>query len=747
MATSGQRRLEVISRQVLVASTVASEAGSPEEYSQYEPGTHFGVLPDYEHTIAYASKGLMSKEVTPARTLPDVLFEAAKSFPTFTALAVERSGLGPPALKGPGDAPALPAKDWKKWTWKQYGDDARRAAKAFMVLGVEQFGSVSIFGFNAPEWAISAFGAMTCGGKYVGIYLTDTPEQVQYKVAHSASTVIVIDGKEEFQNVSSTINDMPGLKAIVCWGMESPGDIKRSDGSVCRVLTWEQLMKLGDAEGSEQALEGRLKAQRPGHCIGIIYTSGTTGNPKAVMISHDSVICEGAVSGQEKMSLIRGFTADGARILSYLPLSHIAGGLMDLLLPVYFCGTKKMHGTIYFARPYDLKEMTLALRIGFVKPTLFLAVPRVFEKIQARMMGVAATITGLKKKIATWAKGKGLENARNKQLGGSGAVPSFHGLADKLILSKARQALGLDECKVFLTGAAPISIETLEYFGQLGMEIQNCYGMSECSGVTTMTSMSRNVFGTVGHGLTGLETKIFKVGPNGENVEVPRSQPGKVAPEDCQGEICYRGRHVMMGYMANPAFGAEHVKEIEEKTAGAIDKWGWLHSGDKGTLDTNGMLRITGRYKELIIGAGGENIAPVPVEENIKLLCPALSNVMMVGDNRKFNVAIVTLQAEGSTGEFPGGDNLTGVALNVNPKVTTISGAMKDPVWLKYIQDGIEKTNVTPTVCQNNAWKIQRFAIVPHDFSIQTGEFTATLKLKRSVAEEQWKHLIDPLYD
>merc|ERR1719384_2101079 len=128
-----------------------------------------------------------------------------------------------------------------------------------------------------------------------------------------------------------------------------------------------------------------------------------------------------------------------------------------------------------------------------------------------------------------------------------------------------------------------------------------------------------------------------------------------------------------MGYMANPSFGEEHVAELEEKTAGAIDKDGWLHSGDKGCIDTNGMVRITGRYKELIIGAGGENIAPVPVEEHIKLQCPALSNVMMVGDQRKYNVALVTLQAEGSTGEFPGTDKLTGVALNVNPKIKTIS--------------------------------------------------------------------------
>lgn len=739
--TAPQKRLNVVTGHLLSPVPVAAKG----EVANYPKGKHYGSLPDYENPIHLAEGGTLSATAAPPRTFPQLLAEAAKNFPKDIALASEKPV---PLPTSPGVAPALPWAAWKKWTWADYHRDARNAAKAFSLFGLKQFGSVSIFGFNAPEWMISAFAAMLAGGKYVGIYSTDTPDQVQYKVYHSGSAVMVVDGKLEFDSVASKIDEIPCLKAIVAWGdVPATKVLTRKDGSTCRVMTWNECLKLGETEGSDKALDEVIAAQRPGHAAAIIYTSGTTGNPKAVMIQHDAIIAQGAMTSAPEAGLMAGFEEGGARILSYLPLSHIAGGLMDILNPVYFAGKNKIKITIYFARPYDLKEMTLAARIQFVRPTIFLAVPRVYEKMQARMMAVGATITGVKKSIATWAKAKGLQYAKNLQVGGSKAKPLFYNVADKLILSKARDALGLDKCKVFITGAAPIAPETLEYFGQLGMMIQNVYGMSESAGLTTLCTPGRNLFGTVGHALSGIEVKCFKVGPNGENIEVPRCKPhAKTVPEDQQGEICFRGRHIMMGYMANPEFGEEHLKDIEDKNKATIDQFGWLHSGDKGCIDTNGMVRITGRYKELIIGAGGENIAPVPVEENIKLLAPALSNVMMVGDNRRYNIALLSLQAEGSTGEFPGGDELMGVAREVSPGVTKISQAIKCPKWQAYIQSAVDRTNNNPHVCQNNAWKIQKFAIVPRDFSIETGEFTATLKLRRSVAEEIWKDLIDSLY-
>mmetsp|Transcript_159993 Transcript_159993/g.509467 ORF Transcript_159993/g.509467 Transcript_159993/m.509467 type:complete len:698 (-) Transcript_159993:260-2353(-) len=400
--SGGQQRLSVLARHVLTANLVAAKA-DPDEIAAYEPGEHYGCLPDYEHPIRCAKKGMFSAEACPPRNFPSLLAEAAKHFPQELALAAEKPV---PAPLGPGNAPSLPWAQWKKWTWAQYYQDARSAAKAFMKLGVQQFGSVSIFGFNAPEWMISAFGAMLCGGKYVGIYSTDTPDQLAYKVSHSGSQVVVVDSQVEYDCAAAKINELPILKAIIVWGMPAPGDLKRSDGSVVRVMSWDALLEFGHKEGSDADLDARMAAQRPGHCVGIIYTSGTTGNPKAVMIHSDAVIAQGAMMSRPELGISRAWEDGEARILSYLPLSHIAGGLMDILNPVYSAGHNKWKTAVYFARPYDLKEMTLGLRIQFVRPTAFLAVPRVFEKMQGKMMAVGASITGIKKNHRHVGEGK-----------------------------------------------------------------------------------------------------------------------------------------------------------------------------------------------------------------------------------------------------------------------------------------------------------------------------------------------------
>merc|ERR1719265_272901 len=234
--------------------------------------------------------------------------------------------------------------------------------------------------------------------------------------------------------------------------------------------------------------------------------------------------------------------------------------------------------------------------------------------------------------------------------------------------------------------------------------------MSECCGLATVSTHQAHVWGSCGYELPGVEFKVFRVDPTDLNkkTECPKA-PSEDAGEQFQGELCWRSRGNMMGYLAQPDLGAAHCEEIAAKTAEAIDKDGWLHSGDKGLVTTSGMVKITGRYKELIIGEGGENIAPVPIEDHVKKHCDGIAEIMMFGDKRKYNVAIVTLKAVGPNGEVPGTDDLDAGAKRVNPEVTTISGAMKDQVWIDTITAAIKSANDNGKVCPNNAFKIQKF--------------------------------------
>lgn len=272
--------------------------------------------------------------------------------------------------------------------------------------------------------------------------------------------------------------------------------------------------------------------------------------------------------------------------------------------------------------------------------------------------------------------------------------------------------------------------------------------MSECTGACTFSTDQAHQWGSCGFEMPGVEVKAFKVDETDFNkkTECPRASDLSSAEEQCQGELCFRGRNIMMGYLAQPDMGADHVKDIEKKNAETIDKDGWLHSGDKGMITASGMVKITGRYKELIIGDGGENIAPVPIEDHVKKSCDGIGEIMMVGDKRKYNVALVTLKAVGANGEVPGTDDLDAGAKRVNPEVTTISGAMKDQKWIETITAAITSANDNSKVCPNNAFKIQKFCILPCNFSEEAGELTPTKKLKRATVTAKYSKIIEKLY-
>lgn len=700
-----------------------------------------------EATIKFSEVGAGSRSETPATTIPAVFKACVDKCGAAPAMRKENV----PETLGKGETPPAcpPVDEWQTRTWNQYYAECMDAAQAFISFGLERFDAVTIYGFNSPEWIMAEMACILAGGISAGIYPTDTPDQVRYKALHSGAVVAVVENGAKLQMFKELAPGLPKLRAVVVWSPEKGLDLGNfeADGRSITVCKWSDLKGIAaEAKGTVDTVDARIAAQKPGHCCAYIYTSGTTGEPKAVMITHDNIIFE-STSATHLINNM-GTGPDQDRIISYLPLSHVAGMMVDIVCPIMVGANMASSVCVYFARPYDLRAGTIGDRLRGVRPTVFLGVPRVWEKIQEKMMATVAANPpkGAKLKVARWSKKRGLEHQINMQLGGSGAYGCCYNFADKKVLSVVKARLGLDACKFGFTGAAPIKTETLEYFGALGIQINEVYGMSECTGATTWSTDEAHKWGSCGFPMPSAEVKILQPTTDGSFKECPRWTPGTPVTDAVQGEVCYRGRHIMMGYMANPDLGPEHVAKIKAKNAEAIDADGWLHSGDKGLMDADCMVKITGRYKELIIGAGGENIAPVPIEDAVKQRCPAISNIMMVGDKRKFNVALVTLKTVGATGELPGSDKLDGPAAALVDGVTTIGEAVKSKAYLAAIEKAIVDTNNDPKAVPSNAAKIGKFTILRADFSVQTDELTPTLKLKRSVAEGKHSSFIDTMY-
>ncbi|XP_028569405.2 long-chain-fatty-acid--CoA ligase ACSBG2 isoform X2 [Podarcis muralis] len=604
-----------------------------------------------------------------------------------------------------GDYPALSSKKdgrWTKLTFKEYYQECRGAAKSFLKLGLERFHGVGILGFNSAEWFIADIGAILAGGFAVGIYTTNSPEACQYVAENCGANIIVVENDRQLQKILEVKSQLPLVKAIIQYGEELKE--KRPN-----LYTWSEFMALG-ASVSDDQLDKIIASQKPNQCCTLIYTSGTTGQPKGVMLSHDNITWT-ARAGGNYVGLSKA-TERQEVVVSYLPLSHVAAQMIDIWLPITF----GVHTC--FAQPDALKG-TLVETLKEVRPTAFLGVPRVWEKMQERMKAAGMKFSALKKRIAAWAKVVGLET-NLRRINGSDELPLNFRLARSFVFKKVRKQLGLDRCTKCYTGAAPITRDTLEYFLSLDICIYELYGMSESSGPHTASFPSSYKLGSSGKEITGCKTMLFR--PDSEGV----------------GEICFAGRHVFMGYL-----------NMEDKTKEAIDDEGWLHSGDLGRHDADGFLFITGRIKELIITAGGENIPPVPIEDAIKEAIPILSNVMLIGDKAKFLAMLMTLKCMVNLETGEPEDALTPQAIEfchkLGSKATKVSDIVssKDPAVYSAIQKGVTSVNERAT---SNAQKIQKWMLLDKDFSIAGGELGPTMKLKRPVVAKMYKQQIDQLY-
>jgi len=571
-----------------------------------------------------------------------------------------------------GDRPAMRVKDggqWRTTTWKEYREQAWLAARGFMRLGLAPGQGVAIMGFNRPEWFLADVGAIAAGGIPAGIYTTNTAEQCQYIADHAEAAVAVVENPQYLAVFRQIRDRLPHLKAIV---------LMTGSATEEGVYTWQQLLEQG-AQVPEAELRQRIDNQKPEDLCTLIYTSGTTGPPKAVMLSHHNV------------TWTAGRVADAYSVnahddlISYLPLSHIAEQVVSLHSPM------GVGGCSWFAESIE----KLGENLREVRPHFFFAVPRVWEKMQAAIQAAGAQNTGLKKKIATWARGVGLAGGRADQEGRP--RPIFYPIAQQLVFSKVREKLGLDRARVCATSTAPISVETLEFFSSLGIPIMEVYGMSECTGPATFSLPDAYHYGKVGRAIKGTEV---------------------VTVED--GEVMMRGPHVYLGYFKN-----------EEATREALDSEGWLHSGDIGEIDANGFLKITDRKKELIITSGGKNIAPAIIESKLRQI-PAVSQAVVIGDRRNYLVALLALDPMRAADQ----------AKAAGSPASTPEALATCPVFRQYLEKQIEGVNATLARYET----IKKFKILPRELSIDEGELTPTMKLKRRVVNQKFADEIEKLY-
>jgi long-chain acyl-CoA synthetase len=556
---------------------------------------------------------------------------------------------------------------WLPTNYRDYAAEVKQAARALIALGFEPGNTVAILGFNRPEWAISLLAGMAAGGAAAGVYTTCSAPEVQYIVNHAESPVIVVEDHGQWEKIQAELERLPKLRHVVL--MKGAAPVGHD-----MVLTWEEF--IAKAEGSsEAAVMERVEAIEPDQLASLIYTSGTTGPPKGVMLSHHNV------AWTAKMAMELSDNRDTDTSLSYLPMAHIAEQTFTIYVPI------TVGAQIYYAEsiekvPDNLKE---------VQPTVFFGVPRIWEKFHAGVSAKLEEATGLKAKLLSWARGVGMKAAAQRA---RGQQPSglAYSLASKLIYSKLKPAIGLGNARTCVSGAAPIAAEVLEFFASLDIVILEVYGQSEDSGPTSFNRPDKFKFGSVGPVIPGAEVEIAD-----------------------DGEILVRGPNVFLGYYKDEAATAETLVD------------GWLHSGDLGEMRGD-FLYITGRKKEIIITAGGKNVAPKNLEAALKNHS-LVNEAVVIGDRRKYLSALLTLDPELSAAWA----KQRGIAVEDLPE----SEALQDE--LRAYVDEMNKQFA-------RVEQIKKFKVLHRNLSQEEGELTPTLKVKRKRVHEHFAAEIESMY-
>jgi long-chain acyl-CoA synthetase len=552
---------------------------------------------------------------------------------------------------------------------------ARRVSLGLGALGVQRGDRVGIMSENRPEWALADWACLGGGLTDVPIYPTLPAEQIVHPLNDSGAVALFVSSVDQAAKVASVRAKLTTVRTVISFADPAPPGAD---------LTFRELeakgMALDSAERAAEWKRGAL-AVRPDDLATLIYTSGTTGLPKGVMLTHDN-IASNVLASRTKVPVVAGEVA-----LSFLPLSHIFERMGDYLF--FACGVSIAYAESIDTVPFNLSE---------VRPHFAMSVPRLFEKMYARVLENAMSGGAVKARIFTWARGVA-DRWADETLAGRepGAFLSWkYGIAQKLVFSKLKERTG-GRLRYFVSGGAPLAPSINKFFYAAGLRILEGYGLTETSPVIAVNSDDAFRIGSVGKPVAGVEVRIAD-----------------------DGEILTRGPHVMKGYFNRP-----------EATAEAIDADGWFHTGDIGVLE-DGFLRITDRKKDIIVTAGGKNIAPQPIENRVKTN-KYVSQAVMIGDKRKFPVLLVV----------PNWDNLEKWA-----------GARKEIIWtdrrqlleMPTIRAKMDK-EVRSTIEGLASFETpKKIALLEHDFSIERGELTPKLSVKRRVIDEHYKAVIDALY-
>jgi long-chain acyl-CoA synthetase len=570
---------------------------------------------------------------------------------------------------------------WEPITWKTYGDKAREVGLGLLALGLSEGGRVSITSEVCPEWLMVDMGVMGVGGVSFGVYPTDTAPQVEYIMSDCDAEFYFAEDEEQLDKILEVRDQLPKLKMIFVFDNEGLHDFT-DDG----VMTFDALLAIGkeQVKASPSSWLRRVEATKANDVAILVYTSGTTGPPKGAMITHDNIVFQMA----NNQDLLPYEQTD--RTLAFLPLCHIAERTFTTF-------NQLVAGqTVNFAENFD----TVPENLQEIQPSSFFAVPRIWEKFYSTITIMVKDATPVQKLAYNLAIGIGQQVA-DKKIAEKRVPILLKGLfavADFAVLKNIRKMIGVDNCKFCLSGAAPVSPELIRWYWALGLYMAEGFGQTENSGLATLPiPFGTYRFGRVGRALPNTEVVISE-----------------------KGEILIKGRHVFRGYWNQPEKTAETVVD------------GWLHTGDVGNIDDEGWLKITDRMKDIIITAGGKNITPSEIENELKF-SPYIQDAVVIGDARPYLVALFMIDYE----------NVAKFAQDENIPFSNFASLCRAEEVLDLIQSEMNEVNKKFARVE----QVKKFRLIEHEITPEDDEVTATGKLKRSFVNEKYKDLIDDMYN